>query len=82
MSTKPNVSITVYRDENIEKAIRRFKKLCERAGIKKQFKAKSRYEKPSDKKRRETRKSVRDRQKLTKPRSPRRNPVTPPPTNA
>lgn len=61
--SKANVSINVHRDEPIEKAIRRFKKLCEKAGIKKQFKAKSRYEKPSEQRRREARKAERERRK-------------------
>ena len=55
MATKPNVSYTVKRDEPIEKALRGFKRLCERAGIKKVVRAKRYYEKPSDKRRRELR---------------------------
>ena len=58
MATKPNVTYTVRRDEPIEKALRGFKRLCERAGIKKAVRAKRYYEKPSDMRRRELRKST------------------------
>ena len=48
MATKPNVSVVVRRDEPIERALRRFKRLCESAGIRKLVRAKERYEKPSE----------------------------------
>jgi small subunit ribosomal protein S21 len=63
MATKPNVTYTVKRDEPIEKALRGFKRLCERAGIKKSVRAKRYYEKPSDKRRREMRKRVRNKRR-------------------
>lgn len=53
---EPNVRIVVGKDENIEKALRRFKKLCERAGIKKELKARQYYEKPSEIRRKNIRK--------------------------
>jgi len=59
-----HVRIVVGKEENIEKALRKFKKLCERAGIKKECRARERYEKPSDVIRREKRKSQRNRQRL------------------
>ena len=61
-----NVRVVVGKDDNIEKALRKFKKLCERAGIKKECRARERYEKPSDVIRREKRKSERNRSRLEK----------------
>ena len=66
MATQPNVSIKVGRDEPIEKALRRFKRLCEKQGIKKQVKARRYYEKPSDANRKEARKAERNRHKTGK----------------
>ena len=56
MANKANVSVMLKRDEPIEKALRRFKRLCEHAGISKIARDKQRYEKPSDIRRRELRK--------------------------
>jgi len=61
MPNKPNVSYVVKKDEPIERALRRFKRLCEHAGIQKLVKAKRHYEKPSDERRREMRKQERNR---------------------
>jgi small subunit ribosomal protein S21 len=63
MAIRPNVSVTVKRDEPVERALRRFKRLCERAGISKTVRNKRYYEKPSDLRRRETRKSLRNRRR-------------------
>ena len=63
MSTKPNVSVVVKKDEPVERALRRFKRLCERAGITKIVRSKRYYEKPSDIRRREMRKSERNRRR-------------------
>lgn len=63
MATQPNVTYTVKRDEPIEKALRGFKRLCERAGIKKVVRAKRYYEKPSDQRRRELRKRERNKRR-------------------
>lgn len=63
MARKPNVFVKVGKDEPIEKAIRRFKKLCEKQGIKKQVKARRYFEKPSEARRREARKAERNRRK-------------------
>ena len=59
-----NVRITVGENENFEKALRRFKKMCEKAGIKKECRARERYEKPSDVRRQEMRKAQRNRKRL------------------
>ena len=45
MATRPNVTVMVKRDEPIERALRRFKRLCQHAGITKLVKAKRFYEK-------------------------------------
>lgn len=62
-ATKPNVSVVVKKDEPVERALRRFKRLCERAGITKTVRSKRYYEKPSDVRRREVRKSLRNRRR-------------------
>lgn len=66
MATKPNVSVVVRRDEPIERALRRFKRLCESAGIRKLVRAKERYEKPSEARRREMRKAIRNLRRAEK----------------
>ena len=43
-----NIRISVKKDENIEKAIKRFKRSCEKAGIKAQVMARRYYIKPSE----------------------------------
>ena len=48
------VQVNVNQDEPIEKALSRFKKNCTKAGIVKELKKRSYYEKPSEKKRRIT----------------------------
>lgn len=64
MARRAHVRITVNKDEPIEKALRKFKRLCERIGIKKICKAKRYYEKPSEARRQELRKAERNRRKL------------------
>ena len=46
------VGITVRPGEPYESFIRRFRKICEQAGILKDYKEHERYEKPSEKKKR------------------------------
>lgn len=48
--------------ESVEQMMRRFKKLCEKEGLNKDVKRKQYYEKPSERKRRSARKSVRRRE--------------------
>lgn len=43
--------IEVGKNENLERALRRFKRQIEKEGILKQLKARKHYEKPSEKKR-------------------------------
>jgi small subunit ribosomal protein S21 len=45
--------------ESVEQMLKRFKKMCEKEGLTKEVKRNSYYEKPSDRKRRQMRKSVR-----------------------
>lgn len=44
--------------ETAEQMLRRFKKLCEKEGLTKDLKKRQYYEKPSERRRRETRKRV------------------------
>jgi len=60
---KANVRIVVGKDEPLEKALKRFKRMCEKIGIKKEVKSRRYYEKPSETRRREIRKSQRNRRK-------------------
>jgi small subunit ribosomal protein S21 len=46
-------------NESIDQMLKRFKKLCEKEGLTKEIKRNSYYEKPSERKRRQMRKSVR-----------------------
>ena len=50
--------VQVRSDESLDKALRRFKRLLEREGVLKALKAKKHYEKPSERKRRETRQAI------------------------
>jgi small subunit ribosomal protein S21 len=47
------VKVIVRRNENIESIMRRFKRLCERSNILKDYNKHKIYEKPSDKRKRE-----------------------------
>ena len=47
--------VTVRDNEDLEKALKRFKKKVEKEGVLKQIKARKHYEKPSEKKRRKER---------------------------
>jgi small subunit ribosomal protein S21 len=53
----------VRKDEPIEKALRRFKRMCDHAGIRKIVRLKRFYEKPSDARRRELRKRIRNQRR-------------------
>ncbi|HUU32388.1 MAG TPA: 30S ribosomal protein S21 [Phycisphaerae bacterium] len=45
--------------ESVEQMLKRFKKMCEKEGLTKEMKRNSYYEKPSERKRRQLRKSMR-----------------------
>ncbi len=59
--------------EWVEQILRRFKNLCEKEGLTKEIKRRQYYEKPSERRRRATRKSiqraVRNLEKPSRPRS-------------
>jgi len=61
--TKPNVRIIVGKDDSIEKTIRKFKKLCEKQGIRKECRSRRYFEKPSEVRRKNERKAARNRRK-------------------
>ena len=50
--------------ESVEQIMRRFKKLCEKEGLTKDIKRKEFYEKPSERRRRDARKSIARRNRL------------------
>ena len=52
------IKVKARRNESVEQMIRRFKKMCEKEGLTKDIKRKSYYEKPSERRRRRMRKSV------------------------
>jgi small subunit ribosomal protein S21 len=56
-------------NESVEQMLKRFKKLCEKEGLTKEIKRNSYYEKPSERRRRQMRKAV--RQALRKDTEPR-----------
>ena len=50
--------VKVRGNESVEQMVRRFKKLCEKEGLIRDIKRTSYYEKPSERRRREQRKSM------------------------
>ncbi len=50
--------VKVRSNESIEQMVRRFKKLCEKEGLTRDIKRTSYYEKPSERRRRKMRKSM------------------------
>ncbi len=46
-------------NESIQQMLKRFKRLCQREGLTRDMKRHSYYEKPSERKRRQTRKAIR-----------------------
>jgi small subunit ribosomal protein S21 len=53
------VKLRVRAGESIQDAVRRFRKLCERSGLRKEMRRKAYYEKPSERRRREELKRLR-----------------------
>lgn len=53
------LEIKVAKDESIDKALRRFKKQCDKEDLLKEVKRRERYEKPSDRRRKRLAKSQR-----------------------
>ena len=52
------IRMQARRDESVEQLMRRFKKLCEREGLTKEIKRRMYYEKPSERRQRALRKSI------------------------
>lgn len=48
-----SIKINIDKSDNIDKVLRRFKKMCEKEGLIKEIKRKQYYEKPSQQRRRE-----------------------------
>ena len=49
------LEVHVRQDESLNRALTRFRKKCEKAGIKKEIKKRLRYEKPSERRHRKSR---------------------------
>ena len=52
------IRVKVRSNESVEQMVRRFKKLCEKEGLTRDIKRNSYYEKPSERRRRRARKSL------------------------
>ncbi len=52
------IKVKARGDESVEHMLRRFKKMCEKEGLTKDIKRNSYYEKPSERRRRRIRKSI------------------------
>lgn len=59
-----SIKINIDKNDNIDKVLRRFKKMCEKEGLIKEIKRKQYYEKPSQQRRREYLKRKRRHLKL------------------
>ena len=57
------VKLRVRDRESIQDAVRRFRKMCERRGIRKERRRKEHYEKPSEKRRRARLRSIKKARK-------------------
>ena len=52
------IKVKAKGNESVEQMVKRFKKMCEKEGLNKDIKRNSYYEKPSERRRRRVRKSV------------------------
>ncbi len=52
------IKVKVRGNESVEQMLRRFKKMCEKEGLVKDIKRNAYYEKPSERRRRRLRKSI------------------------
>ncbi len=52
------IKVKAKGNESVEQMVKRFKKMCEKEGLTKDIKRNSYYEKPSERRRRRARKSV------------------------
>ena len=60
------VKLRVRAGESIQDAVRRFRKLCERSGLRKEMRRKAYYEKPSERRRREELKRLRKARQISR----------------
>ena len=60
------VKITLRERESVQEAVRRFRKIMERSGLKRELRGREYYEKPSDVKRKARNRAVRRAQTLSK----------------
>ena len=61
------IKVKARGNESLEQMLRRFKKMCEKEGLTKEIKRTSYYEKPSERRRRRLRKSIKRELKTTFP---------------
>lgn len=66
------IKVRARGNESAEQMLRRFKKLCEKEGLTKDIKKNSYYEKPSERRRRQLRKSLKRALKDAAPRVARK----------
>jgi len=59
-TAKGMIKISVREDEPLESVLKRFKRICDKEGIKKALKQYSYYEKPSDRRRRKEKERLRN----------------------
>lgn len=73
------IKISVREDESLESVLKRFKRICDKEGIKKALKQYSYYEKPSDKRRRKEKERIRNirKQNRAKAKSKAKKPGVP-----
>ena len=63
--------VIIHDDENFERALKRFKKKCEKAGILSDLRKHRHYEKPSERRARERAEAIRRTRKLMRKRMER-----------
>ena len=58
--------VNVGENEPLEKALKRFRKVCEQSGVLSEYKKRERYEKPSETRKKKAQEARRKMRKLTK----------------
>jgi small subunit ribosomal protein S21 len=66
------IKVKARGNESLDQMLRRFKKMCEKEGLTKEIKRTSYYEKPSERRRRRLRKSIKRELKVGVPLPPRK----------
>lgn len=62
-STILGIKVNIRRGESLEKALRKFKKRCEKEGLVKELRKNEYYEKPSERKRRDRKRLIKKLEK-------------------